>query len=141
MLEIIGKAAGTGDAIITIVVFVALGLLAVARIGWAVYTNLKSKKAKKSEEVAVEPAVVESLEIVSETYINVIKTLRGEVNKLKEDVLLIGELQAENTKLKEKLEALEKENTICRETTDAQAKEIEKLNRKVKRLEKARFNK
>jgi flagellar basal body-associated protein FliL len=141
MLEIIGKAAGTGDAIITIVVFVALGLLAVARIGWAVYTNLKSKKAKKSEEVAVEPAVMESLEIVSETYINVIKTLRGEVNKLKEDVLLIGELQAENTKLKEKLEALEKENTICRETTDAQAKEIEKLNRKVKRLEKARFNK
>jgi hypothetical protein len=119
------------DNIATIAAGVIVALLTVGKVGW----DMWKKRKKPTPPVVVEEQLsTESIEILSQTYIGIIQTLRKEMDTLKQEVGVLSALKIENERCTERIKVLEAQNAALVEANMKQEKKIKALTRKVNSL-------
>jgi gas vesicle protein len=134
------------DNISTLIVGVLVVLFVAGKVGIDMWQKRKKKTKEFSpKEEKYSQSVLDSglnsLEIVTETYIEIIKRLREEVNKLREDVNALGQLKVENEKLQREIDKLNLLNNILTEANKKQEKKINNLTVRVNGLAKSNSKK
>lgn len=113
------------DATTAITSGAAVVLITIAR---TLYHFWKKHKEKKQVEQPKKDDSDIALEVISETYVELVKSLREEVERLKEDVKELAKLKFENEQLRAEL-------LVCQQNHEKSEREIKSMKRKIKRLE------
>ena len=124
--------ASRADTMASLIAGGVIALIAVGKIGWHYW-----KKHKLNKTVAAPVASSsndESLELISETYIAIIKSLRLEVDRLKKDVEELSDLRGQNDRCQEEIALLKEQNAALHDANTKQEKKIRALTAKVNRL-------
>lgn len=128
--------ASKADNISTIITGVLVIIFVAGKIGWDLWQSRSEKdktKSKPTEENEFDEDI-DSLEILTDTYIEIIKKLRGEVERLKEAVEALASLKVENERLQAEVKLLISKNEELIAANLDQEKRIKALTKKVTKL-------
>jgi len=126
------------DSISTLITGILVVLFVAGKLGLDWWNKKQAQKKQQQEQIAPtyhSDEELDSIELITGTYIEIIKKLRTEVDKLKEDVAILETLRKDNEKLEQEVQHLRDQNKILIEAKTRLETKIKNLSVKVKKLE------